>query len=119
MVPVVPGTPSIEAPIEERTETCNIDAWWVIGIAFTCDIHLRLLIGDEEYERLRDQCEAEGPWDMTRDRERDSVLWNQRHRYEQNPEVLPERHPVRVRAESARQRRAAEDAGQLVLGVDS
>jgi hypothetical protein len=38
---VVPGTPNTDAPIEERTEFCAVDAWWMIGKAFLCTHHFR------------------------------------------------------------------------------
>lgn len=94
MVPVLPGTPKTDAPIEQRTETCNLDAWWVMGIAFICDVHLREFLGEEDFDRIRDGCEGDG-WDMARSRERDAIPWADQHRYEQKPELLPEGHPVR------------------------
>lgn len=49
-VPVVPGTPDIDAPMERRTEMCAVDANWIVGACPTCDIHAKVM------------CEAAG-WD--------------------------------------------------------
>lgn len=40
-VPVIPGTQDTDAPLEQRTELCAIDANWVVGSVPTCDIHVR------------------------------------------------------------------------------
>jgi hypothetical protein len=40
-VPVIPGTQRVDAPIEARTELCGIDANWIVGMAPTCDVHMR------------------------------------------------------------------------------
>lgn len=40
-IPVLPGTTEVNAPIEERTELCGIDANWIVGMAPTCDVHMK------------------------------------------------------------------------------
>ncbi len=40
-VPVLPGTHDHDAPLEDRTELCAIDADWLIGAVPTCDLHAR------------------------------------------------------------------------------
>lgn len=40
-VPVLPGTPDVEAPLDERTELCAMDANWLVGAVPTCDHHVR------------------------------------------------------------------------------
>lgn len=40
-IPVIPGTQNADAPLEQRTELCAIDANWIVGRVPTCDIHVR------------------------------------------------------------------------------
>lgn len=90
MVPVLPGTPDTDPPIEERTETCNVDAWWIMGRASTCHYHLVQLFGDE---RVAEMVEDLGwPGEIPNKTERQP--WEQQRRYEQNRAVLPEWHPL-------------------------
>jgi len=42
-VPVLPGTPEADAPLEDRTELCAMDANWLIGAVPTCDYHAHLV----------------------------------------------------------------------------
>jgi hypothetical protein len=76
-VPVVPGTPETEAPMERRTERCAVDAHWLIGACPTCDIHAQVM------------CEIAG-WDWRElwqeaGRQQESVArsWDQRQRHSQ------------------------------------
>lgn len=43
VVPVLPGTQDTDAPLEERTELCAIDADWLVGACPTCDLHAKLV----------------------------------------------------------------------------
>jgi hypothetical protein len=54
-VPVLPGTGDTHAPIEERTELCSTDAWWMFGRAMICSYHLRETFGTEEFDALCDE----------------------------------------------------------------
>lgn len=77
-VRVVPGTPDAEAPIEERTEFCAVDAWWLIGRASMCTFHLRGAF-PELATSLLDELAAEGrhlgPNELG--------SWEAMHRYDQ------------------------------------
>lgn len=73
---VVPGTPDVmrdgePIPLEERTERCCVDAFWMIGRQVVCDIHLKAalpLLGIESgYEGLLEEGQP----------------WHERHRYPQ------------------------------------
>lgn len=97
-VPVVPGTPDAGAPIGERTETCNVNAWWVIGRAPICHRHLNEG-ADGAADELAAEMRADGA-DVPNATER--TPWAEQHRYEQNPALLFEGHPVRVAWEAAR-----------------
>jgi hypothetical protein len=77
-VPVLPGTSDTDAPLEERTEKCHVDAFWIIGRAPTCDIHLRTVCRAAEWGFDELVEEAGGPWP------RESVPWADRHRYAQD-----------------------------------
>lgn len=75
-VPVLPGTPDVDAPLEERTELCAVDANWLIGAVPTCDSHARVVCELTEIdwsgvvaEAGREMESAERPW---ADRERHS-----------------------------------------------
>lgn len=93
-VPVFPGTPDTmrdgEAiPMEERTEKCCVDAFWMLGAQITCDVHLRVAceLMDIDYEGLLDEA-AEMPGYSKAEmlaawREREAVPWAERHRYAQ------------------------------------
>lgn len=76
-VPVVPGTEDIDAPMEERTERCAVDAHWIVGAAPCCDIHAKVM------------CEVAG-WDWDefwqeagRTAESVAVPWADRERHSQ------------------------------------
>jgi hypothetical protein len=88
-VPVVPGTPDTcrgdePIPLEQRTERCCVDAFWMIGGQITCDIHLReacRFLGIDYDDLL---AEAGGPA-STEDKP-----WHERHRYAQpDAAVMP------------------------------
>jgi len=68
-VPVLPGTPDADAPLEDRTELCAVDAHWIIGMVPTCDHHARLVCSMTDIdwpgvlaEVERDPGSAEQPW---------------------------------------------------------
>jgi hypothetical protein len=42
-IPVLPGTSEVDAPLEDRTELCAVDANWLIGAVPTCDHHARVV----------------------------------------------------------------------------
>lgn len=90
-VPVLPGTGEQDAPGEQRTETCSVDAWWLLGRAMVCTFHLRRMLGAEAVEQLI----AELPRGI---HENENGPWEQMRRYEQNPAALPEGHPLAVSA---------------------
>lgn len=68
-VPVLPGTSEIDAPLEDRTELCAVDANWLIGAIPTCDHHARVVCEMTEIdwpgvvaEAGREMESAERPW---------------------------------------------------------
>lgn len=68
-VPVLPGTERVDAPLEERTELCAVDANWIVGMAPTCDPHMKAVCGlcEWNWEELvaeagRDLEAANAPW---------------------------------------------------------
>jgi len=81
-LPVLPGTPDTDAPIEQRTEKCAVDAWWVIGAVPTCDLHLQKVceIAGWDYEEILDDFDG-GTGDLPNDTERKP--WGEQHRYAQ------------------------------------
>jgi hypothetical protein len=79
---VLPGTGNVEAPIEERTERCATDAWWMIGRAMICTEHLRGVLS-EDFETLTAD---------VRLNESEQKPWNERHRYSQK-EAQPDWKP--------------------------
>lgn len=97
MVPVVPGTPDTDVPVEQRTETCNVDAWWIMGRAPICHRHLGHpdAMGPEFREALIEELELQGHVPN----ESEARPWVEQHRYPQTPWLLFEGHPVRVRWE--------------------
>jgi hypothetical protein len=42
-VPVLPGSADVDAPLEDRTELCAMDANWLVGAVPTCDHHARVV----------------------------------------------------------------------------
>lgn len=82
-VPVIPGTPDVldsdgqPIDIAERTETCNVDAWWAMGAQVSCDVHMRIACGliGVDYEDLL--AESGGPFPSER------KPWVERKRYPQ------------------------------------
>lgn len=73
-VPVVPGTPDSGAPIEQRTERCAIDAYWMLGRAFVCDHHLQACVEDDVMAEVL----TAYPWV-----EWERRPWDEMHRYPQ------------------------------------
>lgn len=69
-VPVLPGTPDCSAPIDQRTERCAVDAYWMVGRAMVCDHHIRGALEDDMLAVLREEypwVEEPPPWaEMTR-----------------------------------------------------
>ncbi len=80
-VPVLPGTPDVDAPLEERTEKCHIDAWWFVGAVPTCDIHLRVVCEVAGVDFLDLVAEAGGL------NETERKPWEKRHRYPQDEAI--------------------------------
>lgn len=76
-VPVLAGTPDTDAPIEQRTERCAVDGFWIIGRAPICDLHLRSVMDADDYERV---CAQEPAVVIT---ERETLPWSEQHRYPQ------------------------------------
>lgn len=68
-VPVIPGTPTIDVSIEQRTELCAVDVDWIVGLMPTCDHHVKTICQMAEIdwpdlvaEAGRDLADAERPW---------------------------------------------------------
>lgn len=68
-IPVLPGTPDADAPLEQRTELCAVDANWLVGMVPTCDTHVREVCGLAEIdwpglvaEAGRELAHADRPW---------------------------------------------------------
>ena len=89
-VPIRPGDPSnLDAdgeplPLEDRTERCAVDAFWMVGNQVTCDVHLRQFcaIAGLDYDDI--EREAGGPFSI------EQLPWHQRHRYSQEQAEPPE-----------------------------
>jgi hypothetical protein len=79
-VPVVPGTGDATAPIEQRTERCAADAWWMVGRAFLCSQHLRLVLGDDEFNATVAEWILHGGAGLA---DSETKPWAERHRYDQ------------------------------------
>ena len=84
-VPVVPGTPDTmrdgePIPMEERTEQCCVDAYWMLGAQLICNTHLEEacdLLGIDFAGIVEEGTDGRG---LT---EREQQPWHERHRYEQ------------------------------------
>jgi len=76
-VPVLPGTPDVDAPLEKRTEKCHVDAWWIVGLVPTCDVHLRVVAEVAEFD-FDELVEEAGGLNST-----EQKPWPERHRYVQ------------------------------------
>lgn len=81
-VPVLPGTPETmregePVSLDERTEACAVDAFWMIGGQLTCDVHLRQAceLLDIDYASLEE--ESGGPYTT------EEKPWAERRRYDQ------------------------------------
>lgn len=68
-VPVLPGTPDAEAPLEDRTELCAVDVNWIVGMVPICDHHVQMICEMTEIdwpdlvaEAGRDLDHANRPW---------------------------------------------------------
>lgn len=82
-VPVVPDTPRTDAPMEQRTEKCHVDAWWFVGPLPICDLHFREfceMTGDS-YSDVVESISRTWPGPIPYDAERKP--WSEMHRYEQ------------------------------------
>lgn len=76
-VPVLPGTPDVDAPLEDRTERCAVDAHWVFGAIPTCDIHAKVVCESVEWD-------WDGVWqEAGRDPASVAVPWEARQRHSQ------------------------------------
>jgi hypothetical protein len=82
-VPVLPGTPQTmrdgdAIPIEERSEACAVDAFWMLGGQVLCDVHAQEACGllGIDYADLLD--EAGGEFDT------EAKPWAERFRYPQD-----------------------------------
>lgn len=83
VIPVVPGTPNTDAPLDERSELCAVDANWIVGSAPTCDVHMKVVCETAGWDWLelleeagRDATNADRPW---ADRQRHSQDATQQH----------------------------------------
>jgi len=90
MVPVRPGTPDATGQVgTERTETCRVDAWWVVGRAMMCSHHLREVLGGERFDEIVSGLESGHVVTL---HPRETLPWGEQHRY--GPGHLPEWHPL-------------------------
>jgi hypothetical protein len=103
-VPVLPGTPDTmrdgePIPLEERTEACAVDAFWMIGAQVCCDIHFRIALDLLKLDYDDVQEEAAGNYDIPAEpllehwRKEEAKPWAERFRYPQSsvtqsPEVV-------------------------------
>jgi len=86
-IPVLPGTFETDAPLETRTEFCAVDAFWFVGLASTCDVHLRIvmkLMGDDFEVFLEDFLKENPDYRGHIPNAWESKPWYERHRYEQD-----------------------------------
>ena len=83
-VPILPGSDGETdrdgepAPLEERTEACAVDAYWMLGGQITCDLHLRKACEHLgiDFDGLVEESGAEGtdrPWSERPRYEKDSA----------------------------------------------
>ncbi|MGI0068226.1 MAG: hypothetical protein ACREB9_07450 [Thermoplasmata archaeon] len=93
-IKVVPGTPEINAPLAQRTEECRVDAWWFLGSAPVCDLHLRLVCSATgwDYDSIVRDAIASLPPEARPEipNQYERKPWSEQHRYAQDP---PTRHP--------------------------
>jgi hypothetical protein len=77
-VPVDPTTGNADLPLEQRSEKCATDAFWMVGAVPTCDSHLRLVceITEIDYDGIWHEMGEEAP-------PPDATPWLERHRYSQ------------------------------------
>ena len=84
-IPVFPGTPNADGPLDQRTECCAVDAFWFVGAAPTCDVHLGIftkLMWNETYEEFVEKFIAENPDYKGRiPNAWEKKPWYDRHRY--------------------------------------
>ncbi len=83
-IPVLPGTPEADAPLEDRIEYCATDAWWFVGQIPTCDLHLRgvLKLMDDDYDAFMADFLATHPeWDERIPNDSERKPWAERYRY--------------------------------------
>jgi hypothetical protein len=88
-IPVLPNTPRTDADAEAKTDTCRVDAWWMVGFAVICDVHFRQmceLVG-EDYDdivaQLRRDCPEFADADIPNMTE--SQPWERMYRYADKP----------------------------------
>ena len=99
-IPVVPATGEAmrngePIAIEERTEYCAVDAFWMMGAAPCCDIHMKDVCGviDVSYDGLITEAAANPAYERDADeilaawREDEKVPWAERRRYPQDSVV--------------------------------
>jgi hypothetical protein len=82
-VPVLPGSPDVDAPPDQRTEKCHVDAWWITGLVPTCDVHLRVVCKVAEID-FDDLVKEAGGLNET-----EQKPWAERYRYPQTEPPLP------------------------------
>lgn len=98
-VPVLPGTPITDAPLDLRTEYCAVNAWWFVGSIPTCHIHLEkvleitgdsmLSVIEDLYEKYPDALRGGVP------NETERTPWEDQYRYMEDVErELPTRQRV-------------------------
>lgn len=86
-VPVLPGTPDTmrdgePIPLEERTERCAVDAFWMVGAQVLCDVHLAVFceVAGIDFDDLVEEGGGRT--------ERMDRPWHERHRYAQDDPAL-------------------------------
>lgn len=88
LVPVRPGTEGDCSPresgVDDRTEPCATDAWWLLGDLVVCDQHLRYLLAaaGDDYQAMLTEYLEQFPdvGDVPNDVER--LPWSRRPRHE-------------------------------------
>lgn len=79
VTPVVPATGDCKAPIEQRTEKCARDAWWIFELAPTCHMHMYAIA--EIFGFDLDGLVAERGYPINRT---ERLAWGEAHRYPQD-----------------------------------
>jgi len=83
-IPVLPGTPDTDAPLDVRTERCAVDAFWFVGSVPTCDVHLKVMLkimGDDFETFVEDFLKEHPQYRGHIPNAWEKKPWYERHRY--------------------------------------